>query len=106
MGRHRVDHEIPKLDPAFTRELQRILAERNAHCPRCKYNLSGVPGPRCPECGKNIAYYLRLADTNPARLPENRRKALLRHISRRVTYIAITAGSLVIIGWSLQNLAG
>jgi tRNA(Ile2) C34 agmatinyltransferase TiaS len=99
-----VDHEIPKLDPAFTRELNRILSERNAHCPRCKYDLSGVPGPRCPECGKNIASYLRIADTNPGRLPENRRKAIIKTLTRRATYIALTAGSLATIAWSLASL--
>ena len=26
-------------------------AERDVLCPRCRYNLRGLPAPRCPECG-------------------------------------------------------
>ncbi len=99
-----MDHEIPKLDPAFTARLQHILAERNAHCPRCKYDLSGVPGPRCPECGKNIAHYLRIADTNPAPLPEHRRKALARALTRSAAIIALIAATLLTIAWTTLNL--
>jgi hypothetical protein len=25
--------------------------QRNVFCPRCRYNLRGLPTPRCPECG-------------------------------------------------------
>ena len=65
----------PKLDRAFLNELRRIITERQCSCPRCGYNLSGVPGPRCPECGKNVTEYLRVADTTPWRLPQARRRA-------------------------------
>ncbi len=100
-----MDHEIPKLDPAFTSELKRIIAERDAHCPRCKYNLSGIAGPRCPECGKNIAAYLRIADTNPARLPEHRRKALLRLLARRAAILTLVAATITSLAWGALALA-
>lgn len=89
----------PKLDRAFLGELRRIIGERACGCPRCGYNLSGVPGPRCPECGKNISDYLRVADTTPWRLPGERRRAVLRWLARRmlmITLVFITIFSLVV----------
>jgi len=51
--------------------LQRYLAERDAACPTCGYNLRAGGGARCPECGGNLA--LELRNPNPLR----RRRALL-----------------------------
>ena len=64
-----MDVSKPHLDPVFNAEIRRVLSERDAYCPKCKYNLSGIAGPRCPECGKNIREVLRIADTTPWRLP-------------------------------------
>jgi tRNA(Ile2) C34 agmatinyltransferase TiaS len=100
-----VNHEVPKLDPAFTQELKRVFADRRAHCPRCGYDLCGVPGPRCPECGKNIRDLLRIADTTPWRLPEMRRRALAVMLLRRFGLLAAVACSIAAIGWSLSQLA-
>jgi len=99
-----VDHDIPKLDPAFTHELTRILSERTAHCPRCRYDLSGVPGPRCPECGKNIREYLRIADTTPWRLPEMRRRALMSLLVRRAAVCILILLALASVGWAISVL--
>lgn len=35
------------------RPLRRWKRKRNGLCVKCGYNLSGVPEPRCPECGTN-----------------------------------------------------
>jgi hypothetical protein len=35
-------------------ELTAYLAERDVDCPVCGYNLRGVPGRVCPECGRPI----------------------------------------------------
>jgi hypothetical protein len=35
-------------------ELRAYLAERDAPCPGCTYNLRGVTGDECPECGTRI----------------------------------------------------
>ena len=88
----------PKLDRAFLNELRRIITERQCSCPRCGYNLSGVPGPRCPECGKNVTEHLRVADTTPWRLPEERKRAVARWIMRLaigVAAIVAIVGSIV-----------
>ena len=39
--------------------LQVMYERRTAKCPYCRYSLDGIPGPRCPECGHNVAEYLR-----------------------------------------------
>jgi tRNA(Ile2) C34 agmatinyltransferase TiaS len=95
-----VDVSKPQLDPAFNAEIRRVLSERDAYCPRCKYNLSGINGPRCPECGKNIREILRIADTTPWRLPHVRRRMILLMLARNAAMAAIIAGSIVCIGWA------
>ncbi len=39
--------------------LQAFLAERSAPCPRCRYDLHGVKGTACPECGLPLELELR-----------------------------------------------
>lgn len=34
--------------------LRDYLAERDIACPGCGYNLRGLPGDACPECGKPV----------------------------------------------------
>ncbi len=34
--------------------LTRYFSDRDRACPRCKYNLRGVRGEACPECGESI----------------------------------------------------
>jgi hypothetical protein len=35
-----------------------FLAEHEAHCPECDYNVRGQPTARCPECGRELALQL------------------------------------------------
>jgi hypothetical protein len=90
------------LDPAFLDELRRVIGERRAACPRCGYSLSGVPGPRCPECGRNVVEVLRLADTRPWRLPEERRRRVLRRVLGTTASVglgvALAAAMLAVLG--------
>ena len=95
-----VDHDVPKVDPAFNAELRRVLDERDAFCPRCKYDLSGIPGPRCPECGKNIREVLRIADTTPWRLPHVRRRMIAHLLLRGFGLLALVVVALASVGWA------
>ncbi len=40
-----------------------FLADHDALCPRCKYNLRGSESPVCPECGLRLS--LHLGDEDP-----------------------------------------
>src|SRR6185369_7069602 len=99
-----MDHNIPKLDPAFTAVVRRVLDERDAYCPRCKYNLSGLVQPRCPECGKNVREILRIADTTPWRLPHVRRRMIAAWALRKIgvaALIVFAAGSMGLAVWAM-----
>jgi len=95
-----------KLDPQFMAKLKSVIMERRAHCPRCGYDLSGAPGPRCPECGKNVREILRVADTTPWRLPESRRRAAVRWVLRKFGAAALVGGSVAVLAWSYLTLTG
>ncbi len=45
--------------PAGTFGLAEWLAERDAPCPACGYNLRGVASDKCPECGATLELELR-----------------------------------------------
>jgi hypothetical protein len=44
--------------------LCRYLAEHDAPCPVCRYNLRGCTSPTCPECGEPLALSLGGTGTN------------------------------------------
>lgn len=84
------------LDQEFERAMTRIIGDRAVGCPHCRYNLSGVPGPLCPECGKDVSDYLRIADTAPWRLPQQKLMTTLKIIARRV-FIAVAILSIIVV---------
>jgi hypothetical protein len=43
--------------------LRRFLADRDAACPQCRYNLRGLLAENCPECGQ--AVLLRVGPAQP-----------------------------------------
>ncbi|GAB4385674.1 MAG: hypothetical protein Kow0022_12510 [Phycisphaerales bacterium] len=42
--------------------LEQYLADRDIPCPGCGYNLRGLTGDHCPECGERLELRLGLAD--------------------------------------------
>ncbi len=73
-----------ELDREFQLRLRTVYLDRDIHCPRCRYHLRGVPGPRCPECGLVISELLRIADSGSWRLHRDR----MRWLARRMIALA------------------
>jgi hypothetical protein len=42
--------------------LNTYLADRDVPCPRCGYNLRGLSGRRCPECGDELTLRIGLVE--------------------------------------------
>jgi hypothetical protein len=43
-------------------DVREFLADRDAACPRCGYNLRGSAGTACPECGRRVSMRELLAE--------------------------------------------
>jgi len=48
--------------PKDSAQLIEFLAERDASCPLCGYNLRGLTSDACPECGKRLRLTVGLAE--------------------------------------------
>ena len=53
-------------------DLVRFLSVRDAACPRCQYNLRGLQGTACPECGAEVSVERLQADETHRRWRESR----------------------------------
>jgi hypothetical protein len=42
--------------------LRSFLTARDVQCPKCEYNLRGLTGDRCPECGDQLVLRVNLAE--------------------------------------------
>jgi len=42
--------------------LRSYLADRDEDCPMCSYNLRGLTGPMCPECGEGLRMRVSLCE--------------------------------------------
>ena len=49
-------------DPVAADLLCRFLADRDAPCPACGYNLRNLQGTRCPECGDELVLKVNVAE--------------------------------------------
>lgn len=77
--------------------LREYLAGRDAPCPRCGYNLRGLAGAECPECGLALSV---------ARLKEEaeHREWRERRMPRDPITTAGLIGSILSLGWPLALL--
>jgi hypothetical protein len=85
-----------RISPEFDNTLRHVIYDRDLGCPHCGYSLSGITGTRCPECGRNVQEFLRVADTAPARLYRAR---LLRRLKQGIMImlmLAVAAGAALI----------
>ena len=48
-------------------QLATYLAEHDVPCPKCRYDLRGVPNALCPECGTAIPGSVMATPSEPAR---------------------------------------
>lgn len=88
----------------FTAELIKVMYERDAKCPDCRYSLNGLVGHRCPECGRSVEEFLRVVDTMPRRWAMVRRQMLDRRV-RAVVVVLILAIISFSIAFAVVNLA-
>lgn len=70
------------LDPAFERALRDCIYDRTLPCPHCRYDLRGLTGSICPECGHNVEMHLRVADLSPGRIRRERVERVVRTCAR------------------------
>jgi hypothetical protein len=54
----------PQPDPQTDPLLRGFLADRDAACPVCRYNLRGLTSNHCPECGAHLDLRVGSADLN------------------------------------------
>lgn len=90
------------VDRGFTNELIKVMYERDAKCPDCRYSLNGLIGHRCPECGRSVAEFLRMVDTMPRRWAMVRQRML----DQRIRYVLIVLLMLVVSCISGLALSG
>jgi hypothetical protein len=58
------------------------MFDRVLPCPHCRYDLRGITGAICPECGNNVEAHLRIADLSPARIRQERFERLLHALGK------------------------
>ncbi len=93
-----------KIDPEFADKLRHVMYDRAAGCPNCNYNLSGIVGERCPECGIRLGDYLRLADTAPWRLPAQMRVLKFRKFCNWIVAPLCGAAVMLLAMWAYMTL--
>jgi predicted amidophosphoribosyltransferase len=95
---------ISHLDPKFERKLREVMFDRELHCPHCRYDLRGLVGSRCPECGREVEYYLRIADLSPGRIRAERFERNVRTVGRVLGFLALLVpflgGLTLLVLWS------
>ncbi len=84
------------LDPAFERAMREIIYDRKLPCPHCRYDLRGLVGSICPECGHHVEQHLRIADLSPGRIRRAKIENFVRASVRVIAFFVLLAPIVVI----------
>ena len=79
------------MDDSRDQKLAAYLAERDVACPGCGYNLRGVTGGVCPECGRE----LHENDINP----DLAGQSIRARVVRRVRWAGACLAPVTALGW-------
>lgn len=81
------------------------MFDRALPCPHCRYDLRGITRSVCPECGRNVESYLRIADLSPGRIRRERLDRFVRRASGLLGVVVLLGPIVAVVLFLLLTWA-